>query len=286
MKAGYQKGMIYAAVIAGIVLVGPLWLWSILSPRSIATIRPRIPNVNVPGEVYTPPETTPTKRNVGGRPDDPTTFHGQFGVIVHVIPDSPPVVVAKPTSLVHTTEKLAAVVDTNISVSDTTDGPSGPYVPENAEYTFTPPPETTAVQQDIVPCSVLKAVKPVYPFVARSARKEGMAGIIVCVDEQGKVSLFPDDIIRQFQEHKLPIQEMTVKVDGHKERFNYVVTLEQPDGYFFAKMVAEILPKWEFAPSRVDGQPVKSLVPIGNAFCLTDSCQQEAKLQNYKQYTP
>ncbi len=285
MKAAYQKNMFYAQLAVICLFAVPIGLWVIFSSEQTQTLRVRVHNVHV--DAMTPPGTKPTKRNIGGAPDNTAAFHGQFGIKVKIVPDNPTSeFVLKPTPVVHTQEELATVIDSDISVSDLTEGESGPYVPGDAEYTFDFPPETTVVELEVVPCSVLVAVKPEYPYVARSAGKEGVAGIIVCIDKAGKVTLFPDDVIAQFREKNIPVEKMSVKVDGKKRPFNYVVTLEQPSGYFFAKKIAEVLPKWVFAPSRVGGQPVKSLIPIGNAFCLTDDCHYEYEvLRNYKQYT-
>jgi hypothetical protein len=140
-------------------------------------------------------------------------------------------------------------------------------------------------EPDIVPCSVLVAVPPEYPWVARERKKEGVAGLIVCIGASGKVSLFSDQVAREFRANHLTVEKMTVRVDGQKCTFNYVVTMEEPKGWFFAKNVAEVLAKWDFAPSKVDGEVMSSLIPIGHAFCLTGECDHEFKeLRNYKRY--
>jgi hypothetical protein len=146
-------------------------------------------------------------------------------------------------------------------------------------------PQESVAEPEVAPCSVLVAVPPEYPWVAREQRKEGVVGIIVCVDESGRVTLFPEEIIEQFTARQLAVETMSVKVDEQKRKFNYVVTYEEPSGWFFAKKVEEVLPRWVFQPSTLDGQAVKSLIPIGHAFCLTGDCTFEyGTLRNYRQY--
>ena len=146
------------------------------------------------------------------------------------------------------------------------------------------PEPSLVVEPVIVPCSVLVAVSPEYPWVARERSKEGAAGIIVCIDESGKVTLFPGDVADAFRARNLSVEMMSIKVDGQRRQFNYVVTYEEPSGWFFAKKVAEVLPTWVFEPSTIDGQVVKSLIPIGHAFCMTEDCRFEKELLNYKQF--
>ena len=285
MIAIYQRNMLYAQLVVIAVVAVPIGLWATFGSEPTQMVRISVRNVRVDSDAFTPSRSRPTKRNVGGAPDNSLAFRGQFGIKVSIIPDNPtPAPASRPKPRVHIAE-LAPVVDSDISVSNDTVGEPGPYVPEDAEYVFDQFPETIATASNIIPCSVLVAVKPEYPFVARDRGKEGAAGLIVCIDETGKVSLFPEDIAHQFREKEIPIEQMTVKVDGQKISFNYVVTLEDPKDFFFAKKVAEILPKWVFAPSVVNGQTVKSLIPIGHAFCLTEDCHAEyTVLRNYKRY--
>ena len=287
MKACHQKHMLYALLAAVAIVVAPSWLWVAFGPQATPTVRLQVRNIDVDKDAFTPSDTEPTKRHVGGLPDDLPPFHGQIGLGVNVLPDHPaPILTAIQPPPVHAPEVAVVAIDSEISVSDLTDGETGPYVPADADYVFDIPPPDTPLEPAIVPCSVLVAVPPEYPRIARDGGKEGAAGVIVCIDETGRVSLFSEDIIRDFEKHHLQVEEKTYKVDGHKCQFNYVVTYEEPSGWFFARKVVESLPKWVFRPSLVDGRPVPSLLPIGHAFCLTADCNHEYEaIRNYKHYS-
>lgn len=198
---------------------------------------------------------------------------------IQAAPDAPETVPLDSTSL-YSDHPATDDGDTIQSYSDLIGGTGvGIYPPELL-------PTDDDEPLDIVPCSVLVAVSPEYPWVARERRKEGAAGIIVCIDETGRVSLFPNDIVRDFQERHLTVEKMSVKVDGQKRVFNYVVTYENPSGYYFAKKVAEKVAEWVFRPSTVDGCPVLSLLPIGHAFCMSEDCTFEYEgLRHYKRYS-
>lgn len=134
---------------------------------------------------------------------------------IQAAPDAPETVPLDSTSL-YSDHPATDDGDTIQSYSDLIGGTGvGIYPPELL-------PTDDDEPLDIVPCSVLVAVSPEYPWVARERRKEGAAGIIVCIDETGRVSLFPNDIVRDFQERHLTVEKMSVKVDGQKRVFNYV----------------------------------------------------------------
>jgi len=287
MKAGYQRNLLVAELVVVLLIGGPFFLWGLLSRSQSIPNDVVYSNIHVDPLSVSPADTKPTRRNVSGRAHDLANFHGEIGIKVKIIPDYPsPIIIPKQQPHVYLATELAPAVDSNISVADLTDAYFGPYVPMSADYMFTDLEEPESPTDGIVPCSVLVAKQPEYPVVAREQNKEGVAGLIVCIDESGKATLFPDEIMQAFREKQYSVERMTVKIEGKKCSFNYVVTYEQPSGYFFAKKVAEAVPKWTFAPSLVNGQPTKSLLPIGHAFCLTGGCDYAyAVLKNYRRFS-
>lgn len=124
-------------------------------------------------------------------------------------------------------------------------------------------------------CNVLTKVKPEYPVIALERGVEGIAGIAICVDERGEVTVFPEEVLSLFAQNKIRVNKGSYKVDGRKHEFNYVTRYEEPSGYFFPQKVAEVVPAWKFEPAQYDGKPVKSFVIINHAFCLSMECDAE-----------
>lgn len=280
LKRSYQRNLTLATLsVLGLVAVilGISWAAGGLDRDEMVTITRRDVDrtVHVTTAMMQPPK--PVKRSVTApKPKQPK----DLGITdkIQVAPDAPEPMPID-SQLVYSDTSTASG-DSVQSYSDLIgDSGVGVYPPASL-------PVATPDTQSVVPCSVILAVPPEYPWVARERKKEGVAGLIVCIDETGKVSLFPDDVTKAFQAKHLTVEKASAKVDGQKRTFNYVVTMEDPPGWFFAKKVADILPQWVFAPSTVDGQVVKSLVPIGHAFCLTGDCEREYKeLRNYKLYS-
>jgi hypothetical protein len=91
-------------------------------------------------------------------------------------------------------------------------------------------------------------------------------------------------VLNEGKEQWLDVQKMSSKdANGQKRTFNYIVEKEQPADWFFAKKLAEVLPKWKFAPATLNGKPVKALLPFTHAFCLSDECRE--KYKNFKRHT-
>lgn len=283
MKRLYQRNLLFAnlTLIVLVLLIGVgISLYHRLNPHdSIAVSQHDIDQtVRVMTLVLQPPQ--PVKRHVTARkPEAPMPL----GLLdnIQATPDAPEPLPLD-TSLVYSTAENAAEFDTSEqSYSD--------LVGETGIGMFPPAylPDTTPDEPADVVCSVLVAVPPEYPWVAREQHKEGAAGIIVCIDEDGKVTLFSEEIAEAFRAKDLAVRKMSVRVNGNRHQFNYVVTYEEPSGFFFAEKVAEVLPRWVFAPSIVDGQPTRTLLPIGHAFCLSKDCaHQYGVLRNYKSYHP
>jgi len=284
-KVAYQKSMLIAigfeVVVVVVVVVAFKFNKPQPLPEKVISTSSQMVRVVEPDKGQSKPA-----RSIGYNPyaQQHTGFMGFKGF--HVISDAPEPLPIRPHK-VFVNAPIPLGSDTIESYSDIEGDGTGVYPP--GDYVLIEPKkaESTIVSDSIVivPCNVLVAVKPEYPFVAQDAGKEGVAAIIVCIDETGKVSLFSDEIKQSFSKQHLQVENMSFKVDGTKRLFNYVVKDEKPDGYFFAKKVAEILPQWSFAPSMVKGQPVKSLIVIAHAFCLSDACTNEYSTnRNYQQY--
>lgn len=279
LKRSYQRNLLLANLsVLGLValMLAIAWVTGGLNSQEIMTITRRDVDrsVHVITAMMEPPK--PVRRNVtASKPEAPKDLWimDKIRIVTNApepIPfDSTPVYSDTSTERHDSTQSYSDLIG---------DRGIGVYPPANV-------PSNSITEPDIVPCSVLVAVKPEYPWVARDRKKEGVAGLIVCIGVSGKVTLFSAEVIQEFQSNHLTVEKMTVEVDGRKCTFNYVVTIEEPKGWFFAKKVAEVLPKWVFAPSKIDGEVVASLIPIGHAFCLTEECTYEhAVLNNYKHF--
>lgn len=291
LKRNYQRNLIFAnvSVLALVVLiVGAIWLKDWLDDQDMVTIplRNTDSSIHVIIVNMTPPK--PVKRHVTApKPEQPK----DLGVLdkIQVTPDAPDPAPFDSTKVF--TDRAAPHDQGTIqSYSDLVSDTGTGIIPSAYQ-----PPDTTPDGPSIMPCSVLIATEPEYPYFARAKGKEGEVVIIICIDESGKLSLFPEDLIEVQRENRRSVEKLRVILDGNEQlftvekmtgkdkngqklQFNYVVTKEQPDGWFFARKLEEVLPKWEFVKPAG-----KALFTVKHGFCMSDSCN--AKFKDFKRYT-
>ena len=128
-----------------------------------------------------------------------------------------------------------------------------------------PEAERWAANLDI---DIVSKTDPEYPFVAREADKQGRVSILIYVGEDGKVSAFPEGTTA----HNYTIQSREFTVDGRRNRFDYVIALEEPDGWYFSDNLLKVLPSWVFRPEIRNGHTVSDFLIVTYSFCLGGDC--------------
>ncbi len=107
------------------------------------------------------------------------------------------------------------------------------------------------------PVSLLTGARPEYPLVAKNSNKEGKVVVTIFVDSTGRMAPFV------YQDQQGDFRQAHVSIKS-----------EQPDGWFFADKLVDVLPDWHFMPQVVEGQPVGCHVEITCLYCLGINCQK------------
>lgn len=273
LKASYQRNMMIGMLGAIVLFVLPVCYFSWQSaPEPVSPLT--FQNIYVQDRtVMTPPSASPTKRNVGGRTQLMQGFKGQFGIKLRIIPDRailPKPAVPAPKVFVQ--ELPPVLTDSDLSISNLFEGAAGPYVPDDALYSFKSGVDTPAEPVNRA-CTVLTKVDPEYPRVAEDAGKEGHVIVILSIDAGGNKSTFPDDLCRDFEKRGYRIKTIEYDVGGGINReFDVVVVKEEPADWFFASNLLRVIPQWTFTSWIKDSRPVSSFLTIRYRYCLIGNC--------------
>jgi hypothetical protein len=251
LKARYQRNMLWSMAVV-VCCFGSIGIAIMLTshsptPRTVAGISYRMLSTGqTPG--IPPRYGSP----LGGGSNDRTGFLG-FGRPIRVVPDRPEAVLAtKPRARIPLPE-LAEIDDGPgldtlpfgllVGVSSSTLS-SGDYL----ATLDTSPPGQYMVKE----AGVIHKVDPEFPRDALRWRKHGQLTIRVCVGADGTLKPFEIEVVKR---HKKVVQQVM-----------YVVTQEQPKGFFFAENLLKVLPQWVFRPRIESGAPVDALLDIKYTF--------------------
>ena len=89
---------------------------------------------------------------------------------------------------------------------------------------------------------------------------EGEVIVLVYINERGVLSPFP-----------------LQSEDGKVRMLEYYVVKEQPNDWFFAKMLLDVLPQWKFSPRIANGNSVGGFLNIKYSYVLESDDLQSDK---------
>jgi hypothetical protein len=260
LKAAYQRNMTVGMLVAAVVLVAPsLFLALIESPP-----HPTLRLLPFPADIGVPPRSK-TISMVRPRYDGPG-FHGQFGVDVVVVPDSPePDIITKPPAA---NLRVPAVPELSDAIAVATEdgenlGFGGEAIPSDVDFFI----DTTPSPLDRDSIIVVEKTDPNYPPIAIRTQKEGRVSVLLYVNELGELDRFPDDIKRDAR-----IKTLDYVLDGRRHKLEYYIVSEEPKDWFFARNLLKVLPSWRFLPEVDRGTPVGDYLIITYNYCIGLNC--------------
>ena len=268
-RASYQRSFILGwIVILTISATFGWWIKSFDSPTTVSesyTVR----------DIRIDPETKPSDSVLTAR----TSIHnkwkpypehrGFLGFDIKIIPDKNMEITPPQTPLELPEVYSDAEGDTSVvlSFSPIESDDTGVYIPEIVGHGYKKfEDESEPINRDI---AVIYKVDPDYPIVAEEAGKEGKVILLIHVDEEGNLSLFPEGVEGSSER---PIQMLKFSVNGRKDSLEYVIATEEPKDWFFASNLVKVIPDWKFRPSIENGVPVPKFLFITYDFCLGINC--------------
>lgn len=110
--------------------------------------------------------------------------------------------------------------------------------------------------------------QPTYPLVAIDSRKEGVVSFVIQIDTSGELAPFSVQTLTSDSDNV----SLEIYTNGTDDDLLVLFLCEEPKGWFFQKMVEDVIFKWTYEPAIVNGVLATTFHMVTYNFCLTENC--------------